>query len=73
MRDEYAAVKPGAAVSAVVNLAEYYELSQAGRYRVEFTSRLHDVTDDESLIPRKLDDHQPQELTCKTVSFEIVH
>lgn len=73
LRDEYAVVKPGAAVSAVVNLAEYYELSQAGRYHVEFTSRLLDVTNDESLIPRKQDDHQPQELTCNTVSFEVVH
>ena len=72
-RDEYAAVKPRATVSAVVNLAEDYDLSQAGRYHVEFTSQFHDITDDESSIPRKLDDHQPQELRCNTVSFEIVH
>ena len=72
-RDDYAAVKPGAAVSAVVNLAEDYDLSQAGRYHVEFTSQLHDVTDDESSISRKRDDHQPHELPCNTVSFEIVH
>lgn len=72
-RDEYTAVKTGAAVSAMVNLGEDYDLSQVGRYHVEFTSRLHDVTDDEPLIPRKRDDHQPQGLPCNTVSFEIVH
>jgi hypothetical protein len=72
-RDAYTAIKPGAAVSSVVDLAENYDLSQAGRYHVEFTSRLHDVTDDESSIPRKQDDHKVQELPCNTVSFEIVH
>ena len=72
-RDAYAAVKPRAAVSSVVDLAENYDLSQAGRYHVEFTSQLHDVTDDESSIPRKQDDHQAQELPCNAVSFEIVH
>lgn len=71
-RDEYAVVEPGAEVSAAVDLAEDYDLSQAGRYHVEFTSRLHDVTDDGTLIPRKRDDHRPQELPCNAVSFEIV-
>ena len=72
-RDAYAVVKLGAAVSSIVDLAENYDLSQAGRYDVEFTSLLHDVTDDESSIPRKQDDHKAQELPCNTISFEIVH
>lgn len=71
-RDEYVVVNPGASVSAVVNLAEDYDLSQPGRYHVEFTSRLNDVTDDESSIPRRSEEHQPKALRCNAVSFEIV-
>ena len=72
LRDEYIAIAPGATASAVVDLAEDYDLSQAGQYHVEFTSRLYDVTDDGASIPRKRDDHQMQELPCNVVSFEIV-
>ncbi|MBE9507216.1 MAG: protease [Chloroflexi bacterium] len=71
-RDEYVALEPGTAASAVVDLAEAYDLSQAGRYHVEFASRLHDVADDASSIPRKRDDHQPHELPCRAASFRIV-
>jgi hypothetical protein len=39
---------------------------------VQFTAGLWDVTDDETLIPRKQDDHQPQTLSCNTVDFRIV-
>jgi hypothetical protein len=71
-RDEYVAIEPGAAASTVMDLSEVYDLSEAGRYRVEFTSRLHDVTDDARSIPRKRRDHQPQEFPCDVVSFEMV-
>lgn len=70
-RDEYIVVRPRAEASVVVDLAEEYDLSRAGRYQVEFTSRLHDVTDDESAVPRKRDDHQPQDLRCSTAAFEV--
>ncbi len=71
-REEYAAIEPGAALTEVVDLREGYDLSQAGRYQLEFTSRLMDVTDDAASIPRAQDDHRPQELACNVVSFEIV-
>ena len=71
-KDEYVTVKPGATVSAVVNLAKDYDLSQVGRYHVEFTSQLYDVTEEESSIPRKRDDHHSQSLPCNSVSFAIV-
>ena len=70
-RDEYTVVQPRAEASVVVDLAEEYDLSRAGRYQVEFTSRLHDVTDDESAVPRKRDDHRPQDLRCSTAAFEV--
>ena len=70
-RDEYLVIRPGAEASAVVDLAEDYDLSRAGRYQVEFTSRIHDVIDDESSVPREREDHQPQDLRCSTVAFEV--
>jgi peptidyl-Lys metalloendopeptidase len=71
-RDDYITLEPGMTASALVNLAEVYDLSQPGRYRIEFVSRIHDVTDDVSSIPRKRDDHQPHELSCRAVDFELV-
>lgn len=70
--DEYLSIEPGKAVSARVDLAEGYDLSEPGRYHVEFTSRLWDVTDDGSSIPRSLDAHHPMELPCNTVSFRVI-
>ncbi len=70
--DEYVPIEPGRAVSARVDLAEGYDLSEPGRYHVEFTSRLWDITDDGSSIPRSLDAHQPMELPCSTVSFRVI-
>ena len=72
VREEYLVIEKGATVSAVVDLAEVYDLSQAGQYHVEFTSRLCDVTSDGTAVPRKRDDHQAQELPCNAVDFEIV-
>ena len=71
-KDEYVTIKPGATVSVEVDLAKDYDLSQVGRYHVEFTSQLYDVAEKESSIPRKRDDHHPQGLPCNSVSFEIV-
>jgi len=71
-KDEYVTIKLGATVSAVVNLAKDYDLSQVGRYHVEFTSQLYDVIEEESSIPKKRDDHHPQGLPSNSVSFEIV-
>ncbi len=70
--EDYVALEPGGALSEVVDLREGYDLSEDGRYQVEFTSRLQDVTEDEASIPRAQGDHQPHELACNAVSFEIV-
>jgi hypothetical protein len=71
-RDEYVTIEPGETVSEEVDLTEGYELSEPGAYQVEFTAGLRDVTDDESLLPRKRDGHQQQSLSCNTVGFSIV-
>jgi hypothetical protein len=71
IRDEYVAIEPGEAAAAQVDLREGYALSVPGSYEVQLVTELRDVTDDESLIPRKRDDHRPQPLTCNPVSFTI--
>jgi len=69
--EDYIAVEPGKAVSAVVDLAEAYDLSQTGDYRVEFSGTLPDVCKDKQLIPRKQADHKPYSITCNAIDFKI--
>jgi peptidyl-Lys metalloendopeptidase len=71
-RGEYVVIEPGETASAEVDLRAGYDLSTPGSYQVKFTTRLQDVTDDGSLLPRKRDDHRPQSLSCNTVDFSIV-
>ena len=71
-RGEYIVIEPGETASAEVDLRAGYDLSTPGSYQVQFTTRLQDVTDDGSLLPRKRDDHRPQSVSCNTVSFRIV-
>jgi peptidyl-Lys metalloendopeptidase len=68
---EYVAIQAGATADAVVDLGESYDLSPVGRYEVVFTSRLYDVVDRLSLVPRKRDDHQPHDVSCTIAAFEI--
>jgi hypothetical protein len=70
--EEYVAIQAGAVADAVVDLAESYDLSRARRYQVEFTSRLYDVVNRLSLVPRNRDRHQPHEVDCTIAVFEIV-
>ena len=70
--EEYVAIQAGGMADAVVDLAESYDLSQTGRYQVVFTSRLYDVVNRLSLVPRKRDRHQPHEGDCTIAVFEIV-
>jgi heat shock protein HslJ len=72
IREEYIAIGPGEAASAVVDLRMGYDLSTPGSYQVQFTTGLQDVTDDASLVPQKPEDHRPQSLSCNTVRFRVV-
>ena len=69
--DEYITVEAGEVASAVVDLGLGYDLSMPGSYQVQLKGGLQDVSDEESLIPRKRDDHRPQPLSCNAVSFSI--
>jgi peptidyl-Lys metalloendopeptidase len=69
--EEYVAIQAGTMADAVVDLGESYDLAPVGRYEVEFTSRLYDVVDRPSLVPRERDHHQPHDVSCTTAAFEI--
>ncbi len=71
LREEYVAIQSGGVVSTGVDLGMSYDLSMPGSYQVQFTANLQDLTDDESLLPRKRDDHQPLPLSCDPVVFTI--
>lgn len=70
--EDYRAMDPGETLWAVVDLSTGYDLSEPGRYQVEFTSQLYDVSQNSFSIPRKVAIHQPQSLDCNQVNFEIV-
>lgn len=70
--EEYVEIQAGGTVSAVADLAEAYDLSRVGRYQVVFTSRLYDIVDRLSLVPRRRDRHQPHDVSCTIAVFEIV-
>jgi len=69
--EEYVAIQAGTMAEAVVDLGESYDLSRAGRYEVAFTSRLYDVVDRLSQVPRGRNSHQPHDVSCTIAAFEI--
>jgi hypothetical protein len=69
--EEYVAIQAGATADGVVDLGESYDLSPVGRYEVVFTSRLDDVVDRLSQVPRKRDHHQSHDVSCTIAAFEI--
>lgn len=68
--DDYVAVPAGKSVSNSVNLAEGYQINQAGEYQFVFNGRLQDVqavaSSDELSKKRKL-----QSLKCKTFKVRV--
>ena len=71
-REDYIRIEPGENVSAEVDIATSWDLSKVGKYRVEFISKLYDVTDNESLIPKRQNAHQSQKILCNAVQFKII-
>lgn len=70
-RDEYVQIPPGGEVDAVVDLANVYELSKPGRYRVQVTGRIVDLTADPASVPRPLAQHEGVELRCGEVTLTL--
>ncbi|MCH8199330.1 MAG: hypothetical protein IIA54_04580 [Chloroflexi bacterium] len=71
-REEYLEVHPEGLLVAEIDLSTSYDLSQPGRYGVQFVARLVDVVSDESELPRDLAHHRQVDIDCNGVSFMIV-
>ena len=67
--DAYMEIPAGGKVDATVDLAEVYDVSRPGTYRVEADGDLIDVT--AGPAPRPRDRHQPMPLDCGAVTFEV--
>lgn len=69
--EEYVQIPPGGEVDAVVNLADVYDLSTPGRYRLRVTGGIIDLTVDPASVPRPLSQHQGVELQCAEVELTV--
>jgi hypothetical protein len=67
--DAYVEIPAGGKVDATVDLAEVYDVSRPGTYKVEADGDLIDVTSGPA--PRPRDQHQPMPLDCGAVTFEV--
>lgn len=67
--DAYVEIPAGGKVDATVDLAEVYDVSRPGTYRVEADGDLIDVTAEAA--PRPRDRHQALPLDCGAVTFEV--
>jgi hypothetical protein len=67
--DAYVEIPAGGRTDATVDLAEVYDVSRSGTYKVEADGDLIDVTAEAA--PRPRDRHQPMPLDCGAVTFEV--
>ena len=69
--EDYVQIPPGAEVDAIADLTEVYDLSKPGRYRLQVTGQLFDLTTEQASVPRPLDQHQGMELRCGEVELDV--
>jgi hypothetical protein len=70
-REEYAEIPAGGSATGVADLAQVYDLSEAGSYRVEVTQGLHDVTTNAADVPRPRDRQRAFPLSCPPLDLEV--
>lgn len=68
---EYVRLEPGESREAKVDLRAVYKVEEPGKYELRFDSVLFDVTDDETKVPRPLEDFQSFDPGCPPVVFEV--
>ena len=68
---EYVRLEPGQSREAKVDLRAVYKVEEPGKYELRFDSVLFDVTDDETKVPRRLEDFQSFDPGCPPVVFEV--
>jgi hypothetical protein len=66
--DAYVEIPAGGQVDATVDLAEVYDVSRPGTYKIEVDGDLIDVTSEPA--PRPRDRHQAMPLDCGAVTFK---
>ena len=69
-RDEYLSIAPRTSVTSSANLRDVYKFDVPGTYRVEYIGQLADVSAE--AIPRKLEQHTAQRLTCATLTVRVI-
>lgn len=67
--EDYVEIPAGGRVDATVDLAEVYDVSRPGTYKVEVDGDLIDVTTE--AVPRPRDRHKGLPLDCGAVTFEV--
>jgi hypothetical protein len=68
---DYVSVGAGRVRHARIDLAEAFDLSRPGHYRVEPQIVLHDVMPASTRAPRAREAHHAQPLACNAVEFEL--
>lgn len=70
-REDYVEIAPGGTAEATVDLAQVYEFKNPGRYRLQVTGDLFDVTRDGDDLPRSPDLFGPAALRCNEILLEV--
>ncbi len=70
-RGEYVEIAAGGRAEATVDLAEVYDLTRPGRYRVAVDRDLLDTTADGASLPRDLSLHQAVPLRCGPLDLDV--
>jgi len=70
-QEEYAEIPVGGSATGVADLAQVYDLSEPGSYRLEVTQGLHDVTTNAAEVPRPRDRQRAFPLSCPAIDFEV--
>lgn len=70
-REQYVEIAPGGTAEAVIDLAQVYEFKNPGRYRLQVTGDLFDLTANGDDLPRSTDLYEPVPLRCNEVLLEV--
>lgn len=70
-REDYVRIAPGESASAELDLAQAWDFSAPGTYRVEFVGHLHDVAPEGETLPRPRDAHRSMDLAGEALTFRV--
>lgn len=71
--DDYMRLSGGASMQAGIDLAQAFDLSRPGRYELRPQIRLHDLwSTGATRVARPRARHEPQDLDCPQLRFELV-